>query len=70
MARARTGDHRVEAYTVGTLVVDLFDTSKKQVVYRATASDMVSDKPEKNTKTMRKVVEKMFKHFPPKSSGD
>lgn len=61
---------RVETYTVGTLVVDLFDTSKKQVVYRATASDVVSDKPEKNTKTMNKVIEKMFKHFPPKSSRD
>jgi len=56
----------VETYTVGTLVVDLFDTSTKRVVWWGMASDTISDKPEKNTEKLSKAVEKMFKDFPPK----
>lgn len=56
----------VETYTVGTLVVDLFDTQNKQVVWWSSASDTVSSEPEKNVKKLDKVVEKMFKDFPPK----
>jgi len=57
----------VETYEVGTLVVDLFDTETKQVVWWATASDTISDKPEKNTEHLNKAVEKMFKDFPPRT---
>ena len=57
----------VDTYQVGTLVVDLFDTSSKQVVWWAYASDTVSDKPEKNVKHLNEAVEKMFKDFPPKA---
>jgi hypothetical protein len=57
----------VETYEVGTLVVDLFDTETKQVVWWGTASDTVSDKPEKNTEHLNKAVEKMFKDFPPRT---
>jgi hypothetical protein len=56
----------VETYEVGTLVVDLFDTSTKQVIWRGVASDTISDNPEKNTKQLQKAVEEMFKHYPPK----
>jgi uncharacterized protein DUF4136 len=58
----------VDTYEVGTLLVDLFDTQTKQVVWWASASDTVSDKPEKNSKNLDKAVEKMFKDFPPKSA--
>jgi hypothetical protein len=37
-------------------------------VWWASASDTVSDKPEKNTEHLGKAVEKMFKDFPPKAS--
>jgi Domain of unknown function (DUF4136) len=57
----------VETYTVGTLVVDLFDSGTKQVVWRGVATDTVSDKPEKNTKETQKVVEEMFKKYPVKA---
>src|SRR5690348_10969688 len=57
----------VETYEVGTLVVDLFDTETKQVVWWGTASDTISDKPEKNTEHLNKAVEKMFKDFPPRT---
>jgi hypothetical protein len=60
----------VETYEVGTLVVDLFDTTTKQVVWWASATDTVSDKPEKNAKKLSEAVEKMFKHFPPKGGRE
>jgi uncharacterized protein DUF4136 len=56
-----------ETFTVGTLVVDLFDTRTKQVMWRGTATDTVPDKPEKTAEKLNKAVEKMFKDFPPKA---
>jgi len=58
----------VENYKVGTLVVDLFDGSSKKLVWRGSASDTLSNKPDKNTKTLDKGVQKMFQHFPPSAS--
>jgi hypothetical protein len=54
-------------YLVGTLVVDIFDAKSKQLVYRATAQDEISDKPEKNVKKLAKASDKLFKDFPPGS---
>ena len=54
-----------ETYTVGTLVVDLFDAKTKMLVWRGVSSDMLSDKSDKNIKNLNKGVEKMFQHFPP-----
>ena len=64
------GPQIVETYTVGTLVVDLFDSATKQVVWWASASDTVSDKPEKNEKKVNEAVAKIFKHFPPKGTRE
>lgn len=55
----------VENYKVGTLVVDLFDTSSKKLVWRGSSSDTLSDKSDKNIKNLDKAVQKMFAHFPP-----
>ena len=54
-----------ETYTVGTLVIDLFDTSTKMLVWRGSSSDTLSTKSEKNIKNLDKDVQKMFDHFPP-----
>jgi uncharacterized protein DUF4136 len=54
-----------ETYKVGTLVVDLFDTNTKQLVWRGSASDTLSNNSEKNIDNLDKGVEKMFKNFPP-----
>jgi hypothetical protein len=54
-------------YLVGTLVVDIFDAKSKQLMFRGTASDEISDKPEKNVKKVQKAADKMFKDFPPGS---
>jgi hypothetical protein len=54
-------------YLVGTLVVDIFDAKTKALLFRGTASDEISDKPEKNIKKVEKASAKMFKDFPPGS---
>ena len=58
----------VREYTVGTLVVDIFDAKSKALLFRGTASDELSDKPEKNQKKLAKASDKMFKDFPPGSA--
>jgi hypothetical protein len=55
----------VENYKVGTLVVDLFDSHTKKLIWRGSASDTLSNKSDKNIKDLDKGVEKMFGHFPP-----
>ena len=52
-------------YTIGTLVVDMYDAKTKQIVWRGVGSDTLSDKPEKNEKKLNKALEKLFKKFPP-----
>jgi hypothetical protein len=57
-----------ETYKVGTLVVDLFNAKTKELVWRGTSSDTLSNNSNKNIKNLDKGVEKMFKKFPPGSS--
>ena len=57
-----------ETFTVGTLVVDLFDSRTEQVVSRGTSSETIPDKPEKTAEKLNKAIEKMFKDFPPKKT--
>ncbi len=57
-------------YREGTLVVDLYDTKTKQLIWRGSAEDMLSNKAEKNEKNLDKGVAKMFKEFPPKSAQE
>ena len=54
-------------YIVGTLVVDIFNAKSKALMFRGTAQDELSDKPEKNQKKLAKASDKMFKDFPPGS---
>jgi hypothetical protein len=56
----------VENYKIGTLVVDMFDTSSKNLIWRGSSSSALSGGPEKNDKNMNNDVRKMFQHFPPK----
>jgi len=59
----------VSEYTVGTLVVDMFDAKTKNLVFRGTAEDEISDKAEKNAKKLEKASAKMFKNFPPSAAA-
>jgi hypothetical protein len=56
----------VDTVHIGTEVVDIFDAKTKKLVFRGTAQDQLSNKPEKNEKKLEKAAEKMFKDFPPK----
>jgi hypothetical protein len=58
----------VENYTVGTLVIDMFDTNTKRLIWRGSASDVLSGKPEKDEKKVDSAVSKLFEHFPPSRS--
>jgi hypothetical protein len=55
----------VNEYQVGTLVVDIFDAKTKNLVFRGTAEDEISDNPEKNKNRLEKASTKLFKNFPP-----
>jgi Domain of unknown function (DUF4136) len=56
-----------DTYQVGTVVVDLFDTKTKQLLWRGTTSDTLSNNSSKNIENLNKGVEKMFRKFPPGS---
>ena len=52
-------------YKEGTLVVDMYDAKTKQLIWRGSLEDMISDKAEKNEKNLDKGMAKLFKEFPP-----
>jgi hypothetical protein len=56
----------VENERIGTVILDMYDASTKQLIFRGVARDTLSDKPEKNENKLQKAVDKMFKDFPPK----
>jgi uncharacterized protein DUF4136 len=54
---------------VGMLLVDLFDSAKKQLIWRGDASrtlDLKKD-PDKNYKNLQKAMSKLFKNYPPQA---
>jgi hypothetical protein len=59
-----TASTTVTEYTVGTLVVDMFDAKTKNLVFRGIAGDELSDKPEKNAKMLEKASEKDAQELP------
>jgi hypothetical protein len=63
-----TATTTVNEYTVGTLVVDIFEAKSKSLMWRGIAQDELSDKTEKNIKKLGKASDKMFKDFPPGSA--
>ena len=51
-------------YQTGTLIVDLFDMRRKNLIWRGSATDTLSDKSDKNIKKLQSSVQKLFEHFP------
>jgi len=68
MGGTGTATTTVSEYTVGTLVVDIFDAKSKSLLFRGIAQDELSDKTDKNIKKLGKASDKMFKDFPPGSA--
>jgi Domain of unknown function (DUF4136) len=54
----------VQKIPIGTLVIDLVDPSTKEMVWRGTASDQVSNSGESQGK-IDEAMQKLFKDFPP-----
>jgi hypothetical protein len=52
----------------GTLVVELADAKNKQMLWRGSATNTISDNSNKNINNLDKAVTKLFKNFPPKPS--
>jgi hypothetical protein len=57
----------VQNYKIGTLVVEMYDTASKNLIWRGRSSDALLGNAEKNDKNMHKEVKKMFQHFPPEA---
>jgi Domain of unknown function (DUF4136) len=55
----------VDKIPTGQLIVDLGDVKNKKLIWRGTASGILSDKPEKNEKNLNKALTKTFKKYPP-----
>lgn len=58
-----TSTARSHTYTKGTLVFEVWEAKAKNLVFRATATDTVDAKPEKNEKKINKAVEKIIEEF-------
>jgi len=56
---------RVVNYTVGTLVVDVYDVRSRNAIWRGTASDIISNDPGRIQRSLGEGVQKMFAAFPP-----
>lgn len=56
---------------IGSVALDMYDASKKQLVWRGTASKTIDSnaKPDKRQKNMAKAAEKMLKNYPPKAKS-
>ena len=52
---------------LGTLVVEISDVKEKDLLWRGSATDTISDNSNKNIKNLDKAVAKLFKDYPPTS---
>ncbi|HVO63780.1 MAG TPA: DUF4136 domain-containing protein [Terriglobales bacterium] len=54
---------------IGTLVVDLYDPARKQLIWRGDATKAIDVKkdPNKNYRNLQKAMTKLFKNYPPQS---
>src|SRR5271155_3200914 len=55
----------VDKIPTGQLSVDIGDAKTKKLLWLGTASDTLSDNPDKNQKKLNSTLQKMFKKFPP-----
>jgi len=60
-----TSTSQVRTYTEGTLVLDMYLASKKELIWRGTVTGTVVDDPQKMEKKVNKGLAKLFKEYPP-----
>ena len=58
---------QTSSISVGTLVVDLYDPARQQLIWRGDATKTIDLKkdPDKNYKNLQKAMAKLFKNYPP-----
>lgn len=61
-----TSSVSVRDIPIGTLIMDIVDSSTNTLIWRGMASDTMVDKPEKMLKKVNKALGKLLKDFPPK----
>lgn len=54
---------------VGNLVVDVFDSSNHNLLFRGISNENINKNADKNTKNLNKDINKMFDKFPVKAQG-
>ncbi len=52
---------------LGTLVVEIADPKEKELLWRGSATDTISDNSNKNINNLDKAVAKMFSYYPPRA---
>lgn len=62
-----TATTTTETIKVGTLLIEMFDGHSKNLIWRASATDTLSNSSDKNIKSLDKNIQKMFEHFPPQA---
>jgi hypothetical protein len=50
----------------GTLVIDIYNTAEKMLIWRGTVTGTISEDQRENAKKIGKGVEKVFDKYPPK----
>jgi len=50
---------RVTTYTKGTLVIDIYDAKKKEIIWRGSVEDVVKDDPTKASKQIYQAIDKI-----------
>jgi len=63
------GGPRIYEYKEGTLIVDLIEPTKKDLVWRATMVSNLEDSSQDNMEMGRKAVAKAFENYPPAESS-
>lgn len=64
-----TVDYNTNITTNGTLVIEVADAKSHQLQWRGSATATLSDNSEKNLKTLKSALDKLFKQFPPKEKN-
>ena len=68
MATATT-TYNEDDYTEGTLVVDMYDSTGKKLVWQGVMTSVVQEKPEKRDKSIPKKIKKLMKEYPVEPSN-
>lgn len=61
-----TTTYNEDDYLEGTFVVDMYDTTSKDLIWQGVITSVVTEKPEKREKTIPKKIKKLMKEYPVK----